>query len=201
MAHEIDQYRGYLKPGWDAADPKLKKSLKGSKPILGRGYGGPEEGWKQTSRGMHIPADLAPENKSIKIEKLMRDAIAKNPEAKTLISKLKKLIPGLTSQTVLLDLLANPGTAHAPSTASPESIEKVAQFMFENGGRWPDKSFKEGYRGDPTESLAIYRAMVEQSAQNQMAESDMKTQEKMQFYEPEQQQSFQDRSAEFLRNM
>jgi len=29
----------------------------------------------------------------------------------------------------------------------------------------------------------------------------MKTQEKFQFYEPEQQQSFQDRSAEFLRNM
>ena len=144
---------------------------------------------------------FAPEKKSIKTERLMRDAIAKNPEAKTLIGKLRKLIPGLASQTVLLDLLANPGTAHAPSTASPESVEKVAQFMFENGGRWPDKSFKEGYRGDPTESLALYRAMVEQSAQNQMAESDMKTQEKMQFYEPEQQQSFQDRSAEFLRNM
>ena len=110
-------------------------------------------------------------------------------------------MPGLTGQTVLLDLLANPGTAHAPSTASPEDIEKVAQFMFENGGRWPDQSFKEGYRGDPTESLAIYQAMVEQAAHNQMAESDMKTQEKMQFYEPEQQQSFQDRSAEFLRNM
>ena len=144
---------------------------------------------------------FAPEKKSIKTEKLMRDALAKNPEAKTLIGKLRKLIPGLASQTVLLDLLANPGTAHAPSTASPESVEKVAEFMFENGGRWPDKSFKEGYRGDPTESLALYRAMVEQSAQNQMAESDMKTQEKMQFYEPEQQQSFQDRSAEFLRNM
>ena len=201
MANEIDQYRGYIKPGWDAADPKLKKSLEGSKPILSRGYGGPEEGWKHTSKGMHIPADLAPKNKSIKAEELIRKSIAKNPEARTLISKLRKLMPGLTGQTVLLDLLANPGTAHAPSTASPEDIEKVAQFMFENGGRWPDQSFKEGYRGDPTESLAIYQAMVEQAAHNQMAESDMKTQEKMQFYEPEQQQSFQDRSAEFLRNM
>ena len=117
------------------------------------------------------------QKKSLKAEKLLAEAIKKNPEAKT---------------------------ANAPIMAEEEKMQKVAQFMFENGGRWPDKSIKEGYSTgvDPAQTLLMYKAMVEESALQQMAEqSDMKTQEKMQFFNPDQQKSFQEKSAEFLRNM
>ena len=142
--------------------------------------------------------------KSLKAEKeAILKASRKNPDVKLLLGKLKKLIPGLASQTVLLDLLASPGTAQAPSSASQDTVEQVAQFLFENGGRWPDKAFKEGYRGDPAASMAIYKSMVEENTLRRMADSsDMSTKGgDQQWYTPEQQETLKDRQDLFMRNL
>ncbi len=146
---------------------------------------------------------FTPEKKSIKTQRLLAAASRKKAGASTILKQLRKLLPmpGLGSQTVLLDLLASPSTAGADSHISDtENTEKMAQFLFENGGRWPtEKGF---HQVDPTEALDLYQAKVQQAALNQIDESDGRlTPETMQFYDESQQKSFQDRSAEFLRNM
>ena len=146
---------------------------------------------------------FAPEKKSIKTERLLAAAAKKRAGASTIWKQLKKLLPmpGLGTPTVLLDLLASPSIVGAGSHISdPENTEKMAQFLFENGGRWPTE--KGYHQVDPTEALDLYQAKVQQAALNQIDESEGRlTPETMQFYDNDQQKSFQDRSAEFLRNM
>ena len=139
-------------------------------------------------------------NKSIKPEDLIKAAAKKNPAVNVLLNALKQFIPGLNIAAFSLD----PSVSRAPVQSNPETTEAVAEFLFKNGGRWPDEgphSFQEGARGDKEAILNLYQAMVEQAALEQMAESDMKTQEKYQLYDPDERKSFEDKRVNFLKNL
>lgn len=155
-------------------------------------------------------------NKSIKPEELIKQATKMNPAVGTVLKALKGFIPGATFVSVASLLLEGDPTARGEEQLAQwkdaerakddkSSItESVAQFLFDNGGRWPDEgigSFKEGYKGDREGILNLYQAMVQQAAHDQMAESDMKTQEKYQLYDPDERKSLEDKRATFLKNL
>ena len=138
--------------------------------------------------------------KSLMAEQLLQEAAKKNPAVQAMLNGLKKLVPGLNVSALMLDS----SRIEAPVIADPKDTEAVAQFLFDNGGRWPDEgigSFKEGYKGDREGILNLYQAMVQQAAHDQMAESDMKTQEKYQLYDPDERKSLADKRATFLKNL
>lgn len=150
-----------------------------------------------------VPEYKMPGNKkSIKAEALLKAAAKKNPAVTAMLNALKKLVPGLNVAAIMLD---SDTLGSASRDDKPEATEAVAQYLFDNGGQWPDEgpgSFKEGYKGDRTEILNLYQAMVEQASLRDMAhEQDMKTSEKMPLYSTEQQEQMREAQKAYLRNM
>ena len=149
-----------------------------------------------------VPEYKMPGNKkSIKAEALLKAAAKKNPAVTAMLNALKKLVPGLNVAAIMLDS----DTLGSSTPNNPKATEAVAQYLFDNGGQWPDEgpgSFKEGYKGDKTEILNLYQAMVEQASLRDMAhEQDMKTSEKMPLYSTEQQEQMREAQKAYLRNM
>ena len=143
---------------------------------------------------------IAGNKKSIKAEALLKEAAKKNPAVTAMLNALKKLVPGLNVAALMLDS----DTLGSSTPSNPKAAEAVAQYLFDNGGQWPDEgpgSFKEGYKGDKTEILNLYQAMVEQASLRDMANSDMRTSEKMPLYSPEQQEQMQEAQKTYLRNL